>query len=75
MIFGIWTIIVSTLYFSEKEKTGRGKILSSMAVACLAIIILLVIGTILGIISIDIMIYILVSSMIIVGIWFFSGRD
>jgi len=75
MISGIWLIIVSTLYFIEREKRGTGKILSSMAVACLAIVVLSTIGTILGIISLDIMIYILVFSLIIVGIWFWSGKD
>ena len=75
ILTGIWAIIVSTLYFEEKNRIGNGKILSSMAVSCLIIIILSTIGTVLEIISLDIMIYILVASMIIIGIWFFSGRD
>lgn len=75
ILSGLWLIIVFNLYFKEVEKTGRGKILSSMAVACLAIMILATIGTILEIISIDIMIYILVFVLIIIGIWFFSGKN
>ena len=71
---GIWMIMVLTMYFVEKDKTGRGKILSSMAVACLAIIFLSVIGTVLKIVSTEIMVYILVISFIIIAIWFFSTK-
>jgi len=71
---GIWVIISLTMYFSEKEKIGRGKILSSMSVASFVIVLLSTIGTILGIVSVDIMIYILVISSIIIGIWWFSVK-
>lgn len=70
----IWVIIVLTMYFKDKEKIGKGLILSSMAVACLSIIFLSAIGTVLGIVSGEIMVYILVLSAIIIGIWFFSTR-
>ena len=69
---GIWAIITLTTYFIESEKEGKGKILSSMAVACLAVIFLAVIGTIVGFVSVEIMVYILVISMIIIAIWIFS---
>lgn len=69
---GIWCIITFTMYFKEKEKFGRAKILSSMAVACLAIIILSSLGTIIGIVSSEIMVYILVFSLMVIGIWIFS---
>ncbi len=75
ILSGIWLIIVLTFYFTEKDKTGKSNILSDMSVACLAIIMLSVVGTILKIVTIDIMIYILVFSMLVIGIWFFSGRD
>jgi len=71
---GIWVIIVTTMYFVDKDKTGKGKILSSMAVACFAILLLSVIGTVLGIVSTEIMVYILVISAIIIAIWIFSGK-
>lgn len=71
----IWIIMVSTMYFVDKAKTGRGRMLSSMAVACFAIILLAAIGTVLTIVSVDIMIYILVFSAIIIGIWWFSVRN
>ena len=69
---GIWFIITSTLYFKEKERIGKSRLLGSMAVACFAILVLSTIGSILGIISLEILVYILVISMIIIGIWFFS---
>ncbi len=72
IIAGIWFIIASTLYFKEKEKIGKGRLLSAMSVSCFAILMLSTIGTILGIISLEIMIYILVFSMFIIGVWFFS---
>ena len=74
IIGGIWIIMVLTMYFKEKEKTGRGKILSSMAVSCLAIVFLSTIGTVLGIVSVDIMVYILVISAMIIALWFFSTK-
>ncbi len=69
---GIWAIITFTTYFVEKEKEGKGRMLSSMAVACLVIIFLSTIGTIVGFVSVEIMVYILVISMIIIAIWFFT---
>lgn len=71
---GLWIIISLTLYFTEKDKVGKGRILSSMSVASFAIIILATIGTVLGIISVDIIIYILVLGLIIIGIWWFSVK-
>ena len=71
---GIWTIMVLTMYFKEVEKVGKAKILSSMAVASFAILLLSTIGTVLTIVSVEIMVIILVLSMIIIGIWFFSSK-
>lgn len=71
---GIWFIIVATLYFKEKEKAIKGRLLSSMAVASLAIIFLSTIGTVMGIVSTDIMIYILVLSILIIAIWLLTQK-
>ncbi len=71
---GIWLIIVLTLYFKETEKLGRGKILSSMAVASFAIILLSTIGSVFKIVSAEIMVNILVLSLVIIGVWFFSSK-
>jgi len=71
---GLWIIITLSLYFTEREKKGIGNILSSMAVSCLAILVLSTIGTIVGFITLEIMIYILVLSFLIIGVWFFSSK-
>ncbi len=71
---GIWFIIVLTLYFKEKEGKRIGDILSSMAVSSFAIMILALLGTITGFISNEIMIYILVISIVLIAVWFFSSR-
>ena len=71
---GLWLIITLTLYFVEKEKLSKVRILSCMSVASLAIIFLAVIGTVMTIITVQIMVYILVLSMIIIAVWFFSGK-
>ncbi len=71
---GLWVIITLTTYIKEKDKIGKGRILSSMAVACLAILFLGTIGTVLGIVSVDIMVYILVFSLIIIGLWFIPTK-
>lgn len=71
---GIWLIITFTLYFKEKETKGRGMILSSMSVSSIATMFLSLVGTVMGIISIEIMIYSLVLSTTLIGIWFFSSK-
>ena len=71
---GIWSIMVLTMYFKEVEKVGKAKILSSMAVASLAILLLSTIGTVLTIVSVEIMVTTLVLSLLIIGIWFYSTK-
>ncbi len=71
---GIWIIMVLTMYFKESEKLGKSKILSSMAVSSFAILFLSTIGTVLTIISVEIMVYILVLSLIVIAVWFFSSK-
>ena len=72
---GLWIIVTFSLYFTEKDKIGKGKLLASMSVACFAIIVLSTLGTIIGVVSLEIMIYILVISMMIIGVWFFTTRN
>jgi hypothetical protein len=70
---GIWSIIVLNSYFLEKSITGKGNILSSLAVASFAILILSILGTLVGFISLEIMLYVIAISMILLGVWWFSG--
>ena len=71
---GIWIIMVITMYFKEKGSIGKANLLSSMAVAALSIIFLSTIGTVLTIVSVEIMVYILVIGIMIIAIWFFTGK-
>ena len=72
---GLWMIIVSTLYFTEKQTKGTSNILSCMAISSLAIIVLSVTGRIVGFVTLEIMTYILTVSFLIIGVWFFTGKD
>ncbi len=71
---GIWVIMVLTMHFKEVEKVGKSKILSSMAVASFAILLLSTIGTVLTIVPVEIMVTIVVFSFLVIGIWFFSSK-
>lgn len=73
IIGGIWIIITLNTYYKEKRDTGRGNILSSMAVAAFACIILSTLGTLVGFISLEIMLYILVLGIVLIAVWWFSS--
>ncbi len=72
IIGALWLIISFSIYFSEKERIGKSNVLSAMAVSSFACILLSTIGTLLGIISLEIMIYILIFGLLIIVVWFFS---
>lgn len=72
ILAGIWMITVLTSYFAEKLLRTKGNILSSMAVACFAILVLALLGTFFKVVSVEIMIYIIVISAVIIGVWMFS---
>lgn len=69
---GIWVIITLTLYFKGREKYGKENVLSCMSISSFAVLPLALIGTILGMVSVEIMIYTLVLTLVINVIWFFS---
>lgn len=72
---GLWIIIALASYFAEKAKVGRGNFLSSMAISSFAIILLATIGTVVGFVTLEIMIPLLVICVSIIGIWFFSNEN
>jgi len=74
IIGGIWLIITFSLYFGAKERKLSESMLSCMAVACFAILVLSVLGTMIGFISVEIMVYILVFSIGIIAVWIFTTR-
>ena len=74
IIGAIWIIIAMTIYFNEKERVGKADIFSALAVSSFACIILSALGTLLGVISNTIMIYILVFGLLIIVVWIFASR-
>ena len=72
---GIFFIITLTSYYKEKERKGIGYMLSSLAVASFATIVLATVGTIVGFITLEIMIFILVFGLMIIGVWFFFSGN
>ncbi len=74
IIGGLWLIITFSLYFGEKEKKISESLLASMAVSCFAIIVVSVLGSIVGFISLEIMVYILVFSIGIIAVWLFTTK-
>lgn len=73
IIGGLWTIITLTLYYKEVSLFGKGKFLSSMVVGGFFSMALSVIGSTIGFISVEILIYIVVLFAIFTAIWLFSS--
>ena len=73
IMVGLWAIVSLTMYFTEKERRGIGNLLSSMAVASLAIIMLSTIATLTGMITMVNFIPLLVGGLLIIAIWIFSS--
>lgn len=71
-IFVIWTILVAGLYINERRRKVSADIISAMGVASIAIIVLSVVGTALGIIETEIMIGIIVCSAVFIALWMFK---
>ncbi len=72
IIGAIWIIITLSIYFTEKERVGKTNILSALAVSSFACILLSTLGTLFGIISLEIMIYVLILGLLLIVVWFFS---
>jgi len=73
ILFGLGAIVALSAYFKEKASTGRGNLLSSMAVASLAIIVLATLGSLMKIVTYTALIPLVVICMVLIAIWFFSG--
>lgn len=74
ILAGIWLITTFTMYFTQKDREARANLLSSMAVSSFAIFVLSTIGSIMGIVSREIFLYIIVICFMVIGIWIFSSR-
>ncbi len=73
ILAGIWIIIILNTFFRERRDLSKSNILSSMAVASLAILVLATIGSLVGFISLEIMLYIIALFIVTGAIWWFSG--
>ena len=75
ILAGVWAIVVLNSYFREKRDLVKSNILSSMAVASLAILVLATVGSLVGFISLEIMLYVLAIFIITGALWWFAGRE
>lgn len=70
---GIWLIVTLTLYFREKSLKGIGNLLSSAGVSALACVVLLTLGSIVGIFTVETQVPIATFCVIIIAVWLFSS--
>ncbi len=73
IMIGLWVIFSLTMYFKEKELSGKGNLLSAMAVSAFAIIMLSTVGTLFNIITLTIFLPLLIGGLVIIAIWIFSN--
>lgn len=69
ILFGIFVVVSLATYFSEKERTGRGNFLSSLAVAGVLNIVLSVLLNLMTLISTLTLIVSMVISFIFIAIY------
>lgn len=74
ILFGIWLILGLGFFFEEKKRLGKGNMLSSLAVASFATIVLAVIGSLFDIVTKEIFVSTIVLGVIFIFIWFIKGR-
>lgn len=72
---GLWIILSSILYYSDRRLDGRGNLLASMAVAALACIIVATLGSLLGIFTVDALITITVFGLLIIVAWIIFPKN
>ncbi len=69
ILLGLFVIIVGSSYFSEKERTGRGNLLSSLGVSGIVLMVLSVLARFLEMISRDMLVINVVLGAIFLAIW------
>jgi hypothetical protein len=75
ILSGIFLIMAFTSYYQEVKIFGKGRLLSSLVVSSFFITILAVMGTLVGFVSTEILIYIVVMFSIFTAIFIFSGKE
>jgi len=66
----LWVIFTLTLFYEERLRIGKSDFISSCGVSSIATIFMALIGTMIGIVTNDIFIIILVFGGVFIGIWF-----
>ena len=74
ILFALFWIIGLTLYFEEKQRLGRANFLSAFAVSSLAVIVLSFIGSLIGIVTSEILTLVFVIGGILIFVWFVRSR-
>ncbi|KKL48839.1 hypothetical protein LCGC14_2321530 [marine sediment metagenome] len=72
IIVTIGIIVALTLYFKEKETTTKGNLLSAMAVSSFAMIILSTLAVLIGLLTLETFLPLLIGGLVIIAIWIFS---
>ena len=74
-LLALWVILGAGFFFEERLRLGKANILSSLAFASLAVMVLGVIGSSISIITSDILITILVLGSIFIFIWYVKSEN
>lgn len=69
IMIGLWVILGSLLYYEERRRVSKANILSSLAISGIAILFIAVVGSLIGIITSDILIILMILVLIPVVIW------
>ena len=72
MIVALFAIFTLSMHYAEKKLKGEGKILSSLAISSLLCIVLAVIGSVVGFITLEVLVYVLVVGLLLIAIWIFN---
>lgn len=72
ILFAIFVILTFTLYNRERSRFLKADFISSMGVSALATFFIALAGTLIGMISSNIFVIVLVLTVVIIAIWFFK---
>lgn len=75
LLFGIFIILTSLLFFREVSRTGRGNFLASLAVSGYVTVALAVLLSLMGLIQTEILITIIVATLLFQVIYLLTNRS
>ncbi len=74
ILLAIFIIITLFTFFEERERLGKGNLLSSLAIASVVTIVLSFIGSLFKIVTKEIFLITLVLGIVLIFIWFIKGE-